>query len=192
MAIQAFPTPPHHLRETKEEKKREKKKKTKTTIRAAEIFAPPVVANIKNRNKRELFAPSSRPPRTWPQPRNNKDKRAQTETSSQIRARKKTPTYERRSPNRFPTSTLINERRRTSPKRKNPEEEGPRKTHNNTKENHHHDERGTSKPHFPFLCFSLFSNFHLFFFLLQQQKNSQPLFFFWEFLFNALVSPNCF
>lgn len=119
------------------QKRKRKGKKTKkaTTIRAAEIFAPPVVANTKNRNKRELFAPSSRRPRTWPQPRNNKDKRAhaQTETSSQIRARKKTPTYERRSPNRFPTSTFTNERRRTSPKRKNPVKEGPRKTHNNTK-----------------------------------------------------------
>jgi hypothetical protein len=87
MAIQASPTPPHHLRETKEEKKR-KKKTTTTKIRAAEIFAPPVVANIKNRNKRELFAPSSRRPRTWPQTRNNKDKREQTETPSQIRAKK--------------------------------------------------------------------------------------------------------
>ncbi len=154
-----------------------------------------MVANIKNRNKRELFAPSSRRPRTWPQPRNNKDKRAQTETSSQIRARKKTPTYERRSPNRFPTSTLTNERRRTSPKRKNPKEEGPRKTHNNTKENHHHDERGTSKlqnPTFPFFVFLYFQISACFFFLLQQQKNSQPFYFFWEFLFNALVPPQLF
>lgn len=47
-------------------------------------------------------------------------------------------------------------------------------------------------PTFPFFVFLYFQNFRLFFFLLQQQKKFQPLLFFWEFLFNALVSPNCF
>jgi hypothetical protein len=81
-------------------------KNTTTTIRAAEIFAPPVVANIKNRNKRELFAPSSRRPRTWPQPRNNNDKHAQTETFSQIRARKENPYIRTKEPEQVPDLDL--------------------------------------------------------------------------------------
>lgn len=188
MPIQASPTPPHHLRETKEETKKQQQRERQKSLH--HLWS--LISRIETRGN------------CLHHRQGGQEHGHNQETTKRTSARRRKPLLkfeqERKPlhtnegartgsrPRPWPTNDEKQARKERILKKKGPEKPTTtlKKTTTTTNE-------VLQNPTFPFFVFLYFQVSACFFSFCNNKKNSQPFFIFLgEFLFNALVSPNCF